>query len=145
VLGERDHVVGLRVEHLHVLERGPDVLARHVLAAQLVDHPAHRAHQRLGLVPLGVADDHRLAAAQVHARGGVLVGHPARQAQRVHDRVLLVGVGPHPQAAGGGAERRRVDRDHRPQAGRGVVAQLQLLEAVPLQVVEDRRLHHIAV
>lgn len=79
VLRQRHHVVGLGIDEFHVLEGCPDILAGQELAAELVYHPAERAEERLGLVSPGIADNYGLAAAEVDAGGGVLIGHAACQ------------------------------------------------------------------
>ena len=52
----------------------------------------------------------RSAAAQVEAGNGVLVRHPAREAQRVHDGFLVAGVVPEAGPAEGGAKRQSATR-----------------------------------
>jgi hypothetical protein len=130
-------VLGLLVEQLHVVEGGADVLARLVLAVQGLDEAAHGAHEAFRLLRLRIADDDGLAAAEVDARGGVLVGHAAAQTQRVHDRLLLRGIRPHSEAAAGGAEGGGVNGDHRLEPDVGVVAEHDLAEIVLGEVLED--------
>ena len=48
---------------------------------------------------MGVANDDRLAAAQVEACQRGLVGHPAREVQDIAQRVVVTGVRVEPGAA----------------------------------------------
>ena len=138
---EGDDVIGFAVQRLHIVERGADVLTGDVLAAKLVDEAAHRPHQRLGFVDLGVTDDDCFATTQINASRCVLVGHAAGQSHGVEDGVLLVSVRPHSQPAGGGSERGGVNSDDGAQAGVAVVAHHHLLEFVLLHVVENACVH----
>ena len=110
-----------QVRHAHA-----DVFRGYVLAVEFLD-PAPELHG------LGIADgrwpavlerrhDHALAAAEGEAGHGVLERHPARQRKAVGDGVLLGRIDPAPHAAEGWAEGDVVNRDHRPQAGIGIVA-----------------------
>ena len=99
-------VVGLHVDEVHVRRARADVFGRDVAAAEALDEAAVRAEDHLAIGRLVVADDDRLAAAEVQAGHGVLVGHAAREAQRVDDRLLVGGVIPEARAAERGAERR---------------------------------------
>ena len=87
----------------------------------------------------GIADDDRLAAAQAGLGDRRLVGHAAREAQHVEQRLVLRGVGQHAHAAQRRAERRVVDRDQRVQAGRLVAAARDLLVAVDLDLGDFHR------
>ena len=128
---------------VHVLQGRADVLAGQVLAAQRVDEPAERPEQHLAtLLPLRVADHHDLAAAEVDAGGGVLVGHPLAEPQGVFHRRQVVAVGPHSAPAGGRTEHRRVNRQDRPQTDFLVLEAQQFLVAVGGHVVEDLGLLH---
>ena len=67
----------------------------------------------------GVVDEHHcLSAALVQPGDGRLERHRLGQAERVDDRVVLVGVVPEADAAERRAEHRRVDRDDRAEPGR---------------------------
>jgi hypothetical protein len=79
--------------------------------------------------PLRVGDDDRLAAAEVEAGHGTLVGHPARKAQHVAQRGIGVLVLPHAGAAERGAERGVVDRDDAEVAARRFMGEDHLLVA----------------
>src|SRR5690606_14412949 len=84
-------------------------------------------------------DDHRLAAADVQAGDRVLVGHAARQAQDVVQRLLLGLVRPHAGAAQRRAQHGVVDRDDGLQARVLVVAEDDLFVAEGVQLFEDHR------
>ena len=108
-----------------------------------VDESAERPEQHLAaLLTLRVADHDDLAAAQVDAGGGVLVGHPFAEPQCVFHRRKVVAVRPHSASAGGRAKHRRVDRQHGAQADVLVLEAQQLLVAVGRHVVEDLGLFH---
>ena len=113
-------MAGFRGRPVHVLDGDADILARDIAAGEGLHRPAEGAEQRLGLAGSGIAEDHRLAAAEGDARHGALVGHAARQPQRVGERRLLVVIGPHAAAADRRAERPVVYRDDRVEAGRPV-------------------------
>jgi len=57
------------------------------------------AEEQLAVGGLVVSDDDRFAAAQIEAGNGILVCHPAREAQRVDDRFVIRAVVPEPRAA----------------------------------------------
>ena len=114
--GQAGRVGGLLADVDHVFDQRPHVLGGQEPSAQRVDEPAVGAEQRLGLVGARVADDERLAAAEVESGEGRLVGHGAGQPEDVDDRFLLGGEGPHAGAAASGAERGVVDADHGPEA-----------------------------
>jgi hypothetical protein len=107
---------GLVVDGLHVLGAGADVLGRDVEPVERVDVAAEGPEQLLGLVLLGVADDHGLAAAEVEAGRRRFVGHAAREAEDVEHGLLGAGVGPHPAAAEARTEDGRMNRDDRLEA-----------------------------
>ena len=106
-----------------------DVAGGVVAAVQRLHEAAVGAQQRLGLEPGRVADDDGLAAAEVEAGQRRLVGHPAGEVEHVVEGVLLGGVGVEAGAAEGRAEGGGVDRDDRPEPGRLVVAEDDLLVA----------------
>ena len=97
--------------------RDADVLGGPVLAADVLDRAAEGLEQGRRLLGAAVADDHGLAAAQLQVGHGVLVGHGPREPQRVVQRRLGVGIGPHAAAAGGGAAGRGMHGDDAFQAG----------------------------
>jgi hypothetical protein len=129
--------VGLLVDVVHVIDRGADVLGRDVAAAERADEAAERAEQALGLVGLGVADEHRLAASEVEPRHRRLVGHAARQPEHVLERFLIGRIGPHPQAAQRGAECRVVNGHDGSQAAVLVLEKDDLLVAHALELLEE--------
>ena len=104
--GEAGDVVRLHVDVVHVRRARADVLRGDVAAAEALDEAAVRAEDHLAIGRLVVADDDRLAAAEVQAGDGVLVRHAAREAQRVDDRLLVGRVVPEARAAERRAERR---------------------------------------
>ncbi len=110
-------------DHVHVLDVRADVAGGDVAAAERRHETPVRAQQRLGLVPPGVAEDDRLAAAEVQAGAGGLVGHGPGQGKGVAQGHVLVGVGVESGPAEGGAEGGRVDRDDRAQPAGGVHAE----------------------
>ena len=65
--------------------RDADVLRRPVTAAEHLDGASERLEQAAGLGRAGIADDHRLAPAEVEVGDGVLERHRPGQAQRVVD------------------------------------------------------------
>jgi hypothetical protein len=108
-----------------------------IAPAEAVDEIAHGLEQRLALAGVRVADDHRLAATQRQARQGRLVGHAARQAQHIAQRLLVRGVVPHAAAAQGRAEGTVVDGDDGFQAAGLVVAVDHLFVLIEVDVGED--------
>ena len=133
-----EHVAGLLAGPVHVLGRGPDVLARVVAPAEALDRPAERPEQRLGLVRLRIADDHGLAAAISQVGHGGLEGHAPREPEHVGERVGLAAVGPHPAAADRRAERRVMDGDDRLEPAIPIEEEAYLLVRV-----ERRRAEHV--
>ena len=77
----------------------------------MFDEATVRVEDRLALAHAVVADDDRLAAAERQPRERVLVGHAARQAQRVGDGLSHARVIPETRAADRGAENGAVDGD----------------------------------
>src|SRR3546814_2123415 len=86
---------GDAADDLQVGYRGADVLGGDVAATEPLHRPSERLPKRLGLVVRRIADHHRLAAAERQLGECRLVGHAARQPQRIGDGVLLPGVAPH--------------------------------------------------
>ena len=103
VSGQAGHIAGGLAGVGQIRGRDADVLGRPVFAADILDRPAQGLEQGRRLLGAGIADDHRLAAAQLQVGHGVLVGHGARQAQGVDHRRLGRGERPHAAAAGGRA------------------------------------------
>ena len=118
---------GLQRDGVHVGDVGPDVLGGDVAAAEALDEAAVGAQQGLGLDPLGVAEDDRLAPAEVEPGHGRLVAHALGQPEDVGERVVLGGVGVEAGAAQGRAEGGRVDGDDGLEAGGGIVVVDDLL------------------
>ena len=77
------HPCRLLRDELHVGGVGADVLGGYVVSAQRVDEAPEGAKESLRLVLLGVAEDDRFRPAEVDSCGGGLVGHAARQPERV--------------------------------------------------------------
>ena len=97
----------------HVVHRHADIFRRPVLAVQRFNRAAQRAEQVRRLVCLGVAPDHRLAAAQRQVGHGILVAHAFRQTQHVRERIVRRRIIPHPASARRRPARRRVNGDDR--------------------------------
>ena len=114
------HEPRLRGDDVHVGGRGADVLGGDVAPAERIDKAPEGAHEVGALVAPGVAEDDRLAAADGQAGDGRLVGHAARQAQGVGQRLVVRCIVPHAAPAKGRAEARVVDGDDAFEAGRGV-------------------------
>jgi hypothetical protein len=81
----------------------------------------------LRLVLLRVADDHRLAAAQIEPGQGVLVRHRAGEVEDVEQRRVLARVGIEPGSAERRAQGGRVNGDDGPEAGLDILAEHDLL------------------
>src|SRR5690606_26269230 len=124
-------------DQVHVGLRRADVLGGDVAAVQALDEAAVGPEERLAAQGRRVADDDRLATAQVVAADGVLVGHRPGEAAHVDERLLLGGVGVEAGPPERRPERRRVDGDDRPETGGGVVEVRHLLELVGCHDVED--------
>ena len=82
-------VLGHRADDLHVLEAGAAVLGGDVVAAQIFEEFPERAKERHAVEGVLGAHDDALAATVREARQGGLVGHPAREAERVDEGVLV--------------------------------------------------------
>jgi len=129
-------VPGLAADEVHVGLGRADVLGRDVAPPECLDEAAVGPNEGLTASPGGIAEDHRLAAAEVEAGCRRLVGHAPGQPQDVGEGVVLRGVRVEAGAAQGGAESGGVDGDDRPQAGRPVVAVHDLLVVVRSDAVE---------
>ena len=122
----------------HVGDANPDILGGDIMTAEAVDRLGEGGEHRRGLGLGLVGEDHRLAAAQRQAGHGVLVAHPARQAQRVGDAVSGPGIMPEAGAAGAGAETGGMDRDDCLQAGGDVGDEMHELMLVEIGKIPER-------
>jgi hypothetical protein len=86
-----------------------------------------RPEEHLPPERLVVPDDDRLAATEIETGDGVLVRHPAREAQGVDDGFLVARVPPEARAPERGTERRAVNRDHPAVSRRVIVTEDDLL------------------
>ena len=136
-LGQAGYVLGFHADVLHVLGGHVHVLGRDVLAVQVLHEAAELAQQGFGLQRLGVANDDGLAAAQVQARDGGLVGHAAAQAQHVVQGFHVGSVVPHAGAAQRGPKHRVMDADNGFEARLVVVAKHDLLVLVLGNLAEN--------
>ena len=84
----------------------------------------------------GIADDHRLAAAERETRHRVLVTHAAGEAQRIGQRVIGTGVRIHARAAAGGPKRGGMNGDNGAKAGFRVGEEGNLFMAIKIRGVE---------
>ncbi len=78
----------------------------------------------------GIADDHRLAAAQVVSARRVLVGHAAGEAEHIGQRFFLGPVDTEAGSAEARAQDGGVDGDDGPQAGVRIGGHRHLFRAV---------------
>ena len=129
------HEAALLGDDVHVLGVGAHVAGGVVAAVQRLHEAAVGAQQGGGLVGERVTDDDRLAAAEVEAGHGRLVGHPPGEVEHVTQGVGVAAVGVEAgaterRAAGGG-----VDRDQRAEAAALVGAGDDLF--VPVELVEQ--------
>ena len=110
---ETGNEAGLAADFDHVGNAHPDVFGSDVAATKRIDRATVSGEQfgRLGEVFAG--EQHGLAAAQWQARHRVLVAHPARQPQRVGQRVVVVGIMPEAHPARRRPEMGRMQRDDR--------------------------------
>ena len=83
------HVLGLRADDLHVLEAGAAVLGGDVVTAHVLDEATERAEERDAIEVLLRPDEDALAAAVREAGERSLVGHAARQTERIDERVFV--------------------------------------------------------
>src|SRR5674476_1006877 len=126
-LHEAGDILRLHVHEVHVGRARAHVFRRDVAAAQRLHEAAVRTEDHLAVGRLVVADDDRLAAAEIETGYGVLVRHAAREAKRVDDRLLVARVLPEAGAAEGRSERGAVHGDDAAVAGGGIVADHELL------------------
>ena len=137
-----EHVRGDGAHDVHVLGRGPRVLAGQVGAVQLINEAAERLEVggavKARLVDGGGGPDDRLAAAVGEAGDRGLVAHGAGQASDIVDGLLLVLVDTHAAAADGRPEPGRVQRDERPQSSCRIGPEVEL--TVP-KIPEDIKNH----
>ena len=99
--------------------------------------PRERAEERAAIELGARADDHRLAAAVGDPGERGLVRHPAREAQRVDERLPFAVVVDEAAAAERRPQARIVDGDDRAQAARGVALEVDLAVIVVRQLFED--------
>ena len=99
--------------------------------------PAEAAKEGFRLVGAWVGHDEGLAAAEVEAGEGRLVGHCLGETENVFNGVLFCGVGPDAAAAAGGAEGGVVDGDEGFEADDGVGADKKLLVAFGCHEIQD--------
>ena len=133
------HVIGLRLDELHVAHRRADILRGDVAAAERLHMTAVRAEDRLAVADLVVADDDGLSTSQIQPRHRRLVRHAAREPQAVDQRFPIGRIVPEPRTAECGAECRVVNRDDAAVAGGGLVHERHLLVLVLLEQREQRR------
>ena len=117
-------------QRLHVGRCRTDVLGREVATAELVDRLPERAQHRFRVRRVRMIEqDDRLAAALVQPGDRGLVRHRFGKPQHIGHRVGFGRVGPEADAAERRTQRRRVDGDDRPEAGRPVGDEHNLLVA----------------
>jgi len=131
-----DDVGTVAPHRVHVGDRHADVLAGQEQAPQAVQGLGVRPPKRRRLVARRIADDHRLAAAPVQADDGVLVGHAPRQAQRIADRRVRIGVAPEPRTTQGRTEPGVVYGDDSRQARCIVVGEGDVLVGIEVTMME---------
>src|SRR5690606_279964 len=83
------HAPGSRADDLHVLEARAAVLGGDVPAPQVLDEPAEGAEQPGAIELLPRLDDDALATSVREPGDGGLVGHAAREPERIDQRLLL--------------------------------------------------------
>ena len=125
--GEAADVVGLHVHVVHVRRARADVFRRDVATAEAFDETSVRAEDHFAVGRLVVADDHRLAAAEIETGDRVLVRHAARETQRVDDRFLVGGIVPKARAAERRSENRAVNGDDSAISRRRILTEHELL------------------
>gem|GEM_PF-3814172 len=135
-----DHMAGALGEGLHFGIAGAGVGGGDVAPAEAVDEVAHGVQQRLALAGMRIADDHRLAAAELEPGQRGFQRHPARQPQHIAQGLVVTGIGEHPAATQRRPEARVVDGDDGFQTRRLVMAEDHLLVAVEVRMSEDGHL-----
>src|SRR3954470_24797062 len=104
------------------------VLGGEIPPAEYVDPPAQGTQELRRTRAVRIVPEHnRLAAALLQSGDGSLHRHRLRQAQHIGERVPLVRIVPKANAAEGGAERGRMDRDDRTQPDFGIGERRHLL------------------
>jgi len=136
------HVVGLHMDIIHVSRARADVFGRDVPATEAFDKAAVRAENHFAIRRLVVADDHRLSATEVETGDGVLVRHPAREAQCVDDGLLIARVVPKASPAEGRSKHGAMHGDDAAISRRRILAQHELLVAHLGDRIEE--LHMVA-
>ncbi|MNS60245.1 hypothetical protein D3C72_932320 [compost metagenome] len=124
---------------IHVQGRGAAVHSGDESTLQGVDKATKGFEQCRAVFHMGVANDHRFAAAQWQARQCRLVAHALGQAYGVDHGAVVVWIGQVSTAAHGRAQVFAVNGDHRFQAGCRVDAQVQRLRASTLHEREHQR------
>ena len=110
---------------VHVEGRGTAVGGGDVAAFEGIDETPERLEQRRAVFHMGIADDHRLAAAQWQAGQGRLVGHALGQADGVGHGAVVIRVGQVTTAAQCRAQALVMDGDHRLEPGERIDTQVQ--------------------
>ncbi len=124
-------------DDLHVLEAGAAVLGGDVVAAQVVDEPPNARNSADAVEVLLGPDDDALAAAVGEPGERGLVGHAAREPERVDVRGLVGVVLDEPTAAERRAEPRVVDRDDRLELRGLVELEVNFAEVIRRELAED--------
>ena len=102
--GQADYIVGLLLDVFQVPAGAADIGGGEVSAAQGVYETPVGADQGLGLLGVGVGDDHTFASAQGQVGGRRLICHGPGQPQSVPERFLFRLVRPDSGSAAGRAQ-----------------------------------------
>ncbi|MCY1423351.1 hypothetical protein D9M71_390600 [compost metagenome] len=124
---------------IHVQGRGAAVHGSNETPLQGFDKAPERLEQGRAVFHMGVANDHRLAAAQRQPCQGGLVAHALGQADGVDHGAVVVRVGQVATASHGRPQVFAMNGDYRFQAGRRVDAQVQRLRAGALHESKHQR------
>src|SRR5256714_11945707 len=125
---------------VHVLRARANILGGDVAAAKTFYETTVSAEDLLTVFGFVVADDDRLATAQMQTGDGVLVGHAARESERVGDCLLVGGVLPESGPAERRAELRAMDGENSLVADGGVAAHHDFLVSHLRQSIEQLHL-----
>jgi hypothetical protein len=123
-------MVGFHVDVVHVRRARADVFGRDVASAERLDVPSVRPEERFTLAGAVVAENDRLAAAEIEPRHGGLVGHPPCEPEHVVERLRIRRIAPETGTPERGAQERVVDRDDPPIARGRLVKEADLLVRV---------------
>src|ERR1700694_5950137 len=115
-------VPGLQVHVVHVLCARAHIFGRYVAASEALDKTTVSTENLLTVFGLVVADYDGLAAAKMKPRDSILVCHPARESERISDRLLVGGVVPESRPTKSWSELRAVNRENSPVANRRIAA-----------------------